>query len=154
MKYPGPLFLLLALAILCPVSKAQQSTMTTTTGLGPGNSFTMFITFQNPMRNVQGISCVFQLQGTAKPGQGDFVKTLTCSGGPIKDDDQHYRIKVGDIPQDIAAGDYKLVWINVSLIGEAVHRYEGADLPTLAAVSVSNPKRLEFSPIKNLETKP
>jgi hypothetical protein len=61
---------------------------------------------------------------------------------------------VGDIPQDIAAGDYKIAWINVAVDGEAGHQYQGLELPSLAPITVSNPKHLEFSPIKKLEVKP
>jgi hypothetical protein len=152
MKYKGPV-LLLALCFVFPLSKAQQSSMSASAGLGPGNSFTLFITFQNPMTKVQGIGCAFQLQGNPKPGQEDFVQQLRCSGSPMKDDDTHYRIKVGDLPPDIAAGDYKIAWINVSVDGDVGHQYRDSELPTLAPVTVSNPRHLEFSPIKKLETK-
>jgi hypothetical protein len=152
MSYKG-LLLVLALCPISPLSNAQQPSMSAKTGLGPGNSFTLFVTFQNPMPKVQGIGCAFQLQGAAKPGQEDFEKQLRCSGSPIKDDDTHYRIKVGDIPQDIATGDYKIVWINVALDREVGHQYEGSELPSLAPVAVSNPKQLEFSPIKKLDVK-
>lgn len=147
------LMLSLALFVVLPLSQAQQSPMSANAGLGPGNSFTLFITFQNPMQHIQGIACTFQLQGTAKPGQEDFVKQLNCGGTPEKIDDTHYQEKVGDIPQDIAEGDYKLEYINVVVDGQAVHSYRGPALPNLAPVSVSNPKHLEFSAIKKLETK-
>jgi len=152
MKCTGPMFFL-ALFVVLPLSNAQQSSMSANAGLGPGNSFTLFITFQNPMPSVQGIACFFQLQGTAKPGQEDFVKQLACAGDPVKIDATHYQVKVGDIPKDIAEGDYKLANINVTVDGQAVHSYSGPDLPSLAPVVVSNPKHLEFSPIKKLETK-
>jgi hypothetical protein len=106
------------------------------------------------MPNVQVIGCVFQLQGEPKPGQADFIRQLRCTGAPVKDDDKHYRIHVGEIPQDIADGEYKIAWINVAVDGEATHGYSGAELPNLAPVAVKNPKHLEFSPIKKLETKP
>jgi hypothetical protein len=152
MKYKGPV-LLLALCFVFPLSKAQQSSMSANAGLGPGNSFTLFITFQDPMPNVQGVACAFQLQGDPKPGQTDFVRQLSCAGAPIKIDATHYQIKVGDIPQDIAEGAYKLRFINVAVDGEAVHTYSGESLPSLDPVVVKNPKHLEFSPIKKLETK-
>jgi len=145
---------LLTLCLLSQRANAQQPSMSANAGLGPGNSFTLFVTFENPMPKVQGIGCAFQLLGSPKPGQEDFEKTLRCSGAPIKDDDTHYRIKVGDFPQDIADGDYRVVWISVSLDGETAHQYDEAQLPKLAPVSVSNPKKLEFSPIKKLDVKP
>jgi len=40
------------------------------------------------------------------------------------------------------------------LDGETAHQYDEAQLPKLAPVSVSNPKKLEFSPIKKLDVKP
>jgi hypothetical protein len=145
--------IVLALCLVSPLSGAQQS-MSANAGLGPGNSFTLFITFEKPMPNLQTISCAFGHQGTLQPGQEDFVQNLRCSGQPIKDDDTHYRVKVGDIPQDIAAGDYKIAWITVAVDGEAAHQYQGPDLPNLAPVAITNPKHLEFSPIKKLEVKP
>jgi hypothetical protein len=152
MNRKAPL-IVLALLMVAPLTGAQQS-MSANAGLGPGNSFTLFVTFENPMPNLQGISCAFQHQGTPKPGQEDFVQQLRCAGAPIKDDDTHYRVKVGDIPQDIMAGDYKIAWINVALDGEAAHSYQGPNLPDLAPVAITNPKHLEFSPIKKLEVKP
>lgn len=145
--------IVLALCLVSPLSGAQQS-MSANAGLGPGNSFTLFITFEKPMPNLQSLSCAFQLQGAPRAGQEDFVRQLRCSGAPIKDDDTHFRIKVGDIPQDVAAGDYKITWITVAVDGEAAHSYQGPDLPNLAAVAIANLKHLEFSPIKKLEVKP
>jgi len=154
MNYKGLLLFLLTICIHCPVSQAQQPTMSASTGLGPGNSFTLFITFQNPMPKVIRIQCAFQLQGDPKPGQEDFSRQLQCTGAATKDDDTHYRVTVGEIPTNIAAGDYKILWINVAMDADVTHQYRGSDLPTLAAVTVSNPRHLEFSPIKKLETKP
>jgi hypothetical protein len=153
MKCKG-LLLFLALCLVSLCSRAQQSSMSANAGLGPGNSFTLFITFQDPMPNIQGVVCSFQLQGEAKPGQAEFVKQLGCAGAPVKTDATHYQVKVGEIPGDIAEGAYKLMYINVSVDGEAVHSYSGANLPSLEPVVVKNPKHLEFSPIKKLETKP
>jgi hypothetical protein len=149
MKYKASLLLVFLFLVL--LSNAQQPSMSANTGLGPGNSFTLFVTFQNPMPTVQGIGCAFNLEGALKPGQEDFVRQLRCSGTPIKDDDTHYRIKVGDFPQDIGAGDYKIQWISVAVDGDVAHQYQGSELPNLAPVAVSNPKHLEFSPIKKLE---
>jgi hypothetical protein len=148
-----PTLVVLALSLVSPLSRAQQS-MSANAGLAPGNSFTLFITFEKPMPNLQSIGCAFQHQGTPQTGQEDFIQSLRCSGQPIKDDDTHYRVKVGDIPQDIAAGDYKIAWINVAVDGQASHQYQGPDLPSLAPVAITNPKHLEFSPIKKLEVKP
>lgn len=153
MKCKDPLLILLAFCILGPVSRAQQTPMSTNTGLGPGNSFTLFVTFQNPMPKVQGIGCAFQLQGAPRPGQEDFVRQLRCTGEPVKDDDTHYRVKV-DIPEDVAAGAYTLAWVSVAVDNYAAHSYSGPELPSLAPISISDPKHLEFSPIKKLETKP
>jgi hypothetical protein len=147
------LLLFLALCVMSPLLNAQQPPMSATTGLGPGNSFTLFVTFQNPMPTVQGIGCAFNLEGAAKPGQEDFARQLRCSGTPVRDDDTHYRVKVGDFPQDIAAGDYKIQWISVAVDAEVAHQYQGSELPNLAPVAVSNPRHLEFSPIKKLEIK-
>jgi hypothetical protein len=145
--------MVLALSIVAPLIGAQQS-MSANAGLGPGNSFTLFVTFENPMPNLQSIGCAFQHEGTPQPGQEDFVQQLRCSGPPTKDDATHYRVKVGDIPQDIMAGDYKINWITVAVDGEASHSYQGPTLPSLAPVMITNPKHLEFSPIKKLEVKP
>jgi hypothetical protein len=147
-----PALIFLALCLVSPLSRAQQS-MSANAGLGPGNSFTLFITFEKPMPNLQSISCAFGHQGTLQPGQESFVQSLSCSNPPTKDDDTHYRIKV-DIPEDIAAGDYKIAWLNVSAVGGALHQYQVPDLPNLAPVTIANPKHLEFSPIKKLEVKP
>jgi hypothetical protein len=151
MKKFTPFQSILTLCLLSSLSNAQNSPMSASAGLGPGNSFTLFIEFQKSMPKVQNINCACNLQGAAKPGQEDFTKEFRCSGPPIKDDDTHYREKV-DIPQEIAAGDYKISWINVS-VDNVGHQYEGTGLPTLAPVTVSNPKHLEFSPIEKLEIK-
>lgn len=105
------------------------------------------------MPKVQGIGCAFQFEGnTPKPGQEDFTRQFRCTGDPTKDDDTHYRIKV-QIPEDIAAGEYKISWISVAEDNFVAHQYSGAELPSLAPVSVLDPKHLEFSPIKQLEVK-
>jgi len=153
MKYNAWL-LLPFLCLVSLLSNAQQAPVSANAGLGPGNSFTLFVVFQNPMPKIQGMGCGFTLEGTPKPGQEDFVRQLRCSGTPIKDDDTHYRVKVGDFPEDIAAGDYKIQWISVAVDGEVAHQYQGSELPSLAAVAISNPRHLEFSPIKKLEIKP
>jgi len=152
MKYDAPL-LLLAWCVVSSLSNAQQAPVSANAALGPGNSFTLFVIFQNPMPKVQGMGCGFALEASPKPGQEDFVRQLRCAGTPIKDDDTHYRVKVGDFPEDIAAGDYKIQWISVAVDGEAAHQYQGSELPSLPPVTVSNPRRLEFSPIKKLEIK-
>ena len=146
------LLLVLALCIVASLTEAQQS-MSANAGLGPGNSFTLFVTFEKPMPNLQSVSCAFGRQGAVQPGQENFVQSLSCSNPPTKDDDTHYRVKV-DIPEDVAAGDYKIAWLNVTAVGGALHQYQGPDLPNLAPVAITNPKHLEFSPIKKLEVKP
>jgi hypothetical protein len=154
MKCTGPFLFLLVFGFLCPVSQAQQPTMSASTGLGPGNSFTLFITFQKPMPKVIRIQCEFRLQGDAKPGQDDFSRQLQCNGAATKDDDTHYHVTVGEIPTNIAAGDYKIVWINVAVDADVTHQYRDAALPALPPVTVSNPRQSKFSPIEKLDTKP
>jgi hypothetical protein len=101
-----PFLPIFTLCLLSSLSNAQDSPMSASAGLGPGNSFTLFIEFQKPMK-VQNIDCAFDLQGAPKSGQEDFGRQVRCAGAPTKDDDTHYRVKV-EIPQVIAAGDYKL----------------------------------------------
>jgi hypothetical protein len=104
------------------------------------------------MPKIDRIGCGFNLVGTPKPGQEDFSQALNCTGNPKKSDDTHYAVEVG-IPLGIAAGDYKLVRIDIG-IGDASHRYEGQNLPTLSPVPIRNPEHLKFSPIKKLEVRP
>lgn len=151
MKYKAPLSLL-ALFILSQLSTAQQPAMSASTGLGPGNSFTLFVTFQDPMPKITSIGCDFRLTGAPQPGQEGFATTLNCTSAPKKSDDTHYSVEVG-IPLGIAAGDYHLNEIDVS-IDDARRPYNGANLPTPAPVQITNPAHLKFSPIKKLETKP
>lgn len=150
MKSTSVVITLLCLA--APWANAQNSALSVSTGLGPRNSFTLFVTFQDPMPKIDRIACGFNLVGVPKPGQEDFAQGLNCTGNPKKSDDTHYSVEVG-IPLGIAAGDYKLVRIDVG-IGDASHRYEGQNLPTLAPVPISNPEHLRFSPIRKLEVKP
>jgi len=153
MKYTLLPLLLLATCLAPGSSYAQQAPLSASAGLGPGDSFTLFITFEDPMPNVVGAGCAFGLRGSAKPGQEDFVKSLRCTGSPVKDDDKHYHMKVA-IPQDVAEGDYDLVWISVAVDAETSHQYQAPQLPSLAPVKITNPKKLEFSPIKKLDVKP
>jgi hypothetical protein len=150
MKYKAPLFLLATL--LGAQFLNAQPAMSATTGLGPGNTFTLFITFQDPMPKIQSINCGFNLVGKPKPGQEDMNQSLTCNGTFKKVDDTHFSAVVS-VPTAIAEGDYQLVRIDV-VMDSVNHRYEGTDLPTLAPVTVTNPEHLKFSPIKKLETKP
>lgn len=150
MKLASFIFVLMFLA--APLAIAQNS-MSATTGLGPGNSFTLFITFQDPMPKVDSIACSFALAGTPNPGQEDFGKNVYCSGPPTKDDDTHYRVTVKIPALNIAAGDYNVAEIDVE-IGGVTHPYKGQNLPTFAPVPISNPAHLNFSPIKKLEVKP
>jgi hypothetical protein len=145
-----PFLPIFTLCLLSSLSNAQDSPMSASAGLGPGNSFTLFIEFQKPMK-VQNIDCAFDLQGAPKSGQEDFGRQVRCAGAPTKDDDTHYRVKV-ESPQVIAAGDYKIGWITVS-VDNIAHQYQGTGLPTLAPVTVTNPKHQEFSPIEKLEIK-
>jgi len=148
----GILLLTLVLCVTAPLSKAQESPISATTGLAPGDSFTLFVFFQNPMPRVTQIRCSFQLKGAPKPGQEDFPRQLGCAVALTRDSDTNYRVKV-EIPKGIAAGDYQVTWIAVTMDG-VEHAYSEAQLPTLAPVAISNPEHLEFSPIKKLETKP
>jgi hypothetical protein len=151
MKYKAPLFLL-AVLLGSQFLNAQQPAMSATTGLGPGNTFTLFITFQDPMPKIDGISCGFNLVGPPKPGQKEMNQVLNCTGAFKKIDDVHFSAPV-TIPAGVAEGNYQLVRIDVDM-DSANHRYENANLPTLAPVAVTNPENLKFSPIKKLETKP
>lgn len=141
-------------ALLCLTSPfaIAQNPLSASTGLGPGNSFTLFVTLQDPMPKIGAIRCTFNLVGAPQLGQEDFNKGLNCTGAPKKSDDTHYSVEVG-IPLGIAAGDYKLVEIQLA-IDDASHRYADQSLPNLAPVAISNPEHLRFSPIKKLEIKP
>jgi hypothetical protein len=148
MKYKA-LLLFVVLCLASCLSTAQQPAMSASTGLAPGNSFTLFVVFQSPT-TVKGIGCGFSLVGTPKPGQEDFNKQLRCSGLPTKDDEIHYRIKV-EVPEGIATGPYAVQWISVAPDDFVSHQYLKTDLPALTPVEVTNPKHLEFPPIKKLE---
>jgi hypothetical protein len=89
-------------------------------------------------------------RGRSSRDNKTFQSQLRCSGDPVKDDDTHYRIKV-EIPQEIAASDYKIAWVNVAADNFVGHQY--SDLPNLAPVTIIDPKQVEFSPIKKLEVK-
>jgi hypothetical protein len=138
--------------LAAPLAVAQNP-MAASAGLGPGNSFTLFVTFQDAMPKIDSIACSFALAGTPKPGQEDFAKNVYCSGPPTKEDDTHYRVKVSIPSSNIAGGDYNVVEIDVVIDG-VTHPYHGQSLPTLAPVPISDPAHLNFSPIKKLEVKP
>jgi hypothetical protein len=148
MKYKAPL-LLLVLCLASRFSNAQQPAMSASTGLAPGNSFTLFVVFQSPTQ-VKGMGCAFALAGNPKPGQEDFNRGMNCSGPPTKDDDTHYRVKV-NVPEGIATGSYEIQWISMAQDDFVAHSYPKAALPALAPVEVVNPKHLEFPPIRKLE---
>ena len=144
--------LLLALCLLSQFSRAQQPSMSATTGLAPGNTFTLFVTFQDPMPKIDTLACSFHLVGPPKPGQENFGQGLSCSGTK-KEDDTHYHALVIVPSSAIAEGDYELREIDIS-IGSATRAYAAQNLPTLAPVHIHNSEHLDFSPIKKLETKP
>lgn len=142
------------LAVLClvaPLAIAQGS-IAASTGLAPGNSFTLFVTFQDPMPQITSIDCHFILASVAKQGQENFPTALICKRSFKKIDDTNYSVEVG-IPAGAAEGDYKLDAIGLT-IGNAGRRYVGPDLPSLALVTIHNPEHLKFSPIKKLDVKP
>jgi hypothetical protein len=145
--------LIVVLMLLAAPLAIAQTPMSASAGLGPGNSFTLFVTFQDPMPKIDGIGCSFALAGSPKPGQEDFGKNVYCNGPPSKDDDTHYRVTVSIPPSNCAAGDYNVAEIDV-VIGGVTHPYIGQNLPTLAPVPISNAAHLKFSPIKKLEVKP
>jgi len=151
MKFKAPLFLLAAV-LGAQFLNAQQPAMSATTGLAAGNSFTLFVTFEDSMPKVDTIACYFSLVGNAKPGQEDFAKAFNCVGPPKKIDDTHYSAAV-DIPRGTAEGDYRLSRVDVQL-DSVNHIYDSQHLPSLSPVAVHNPEHLNFSPIKKLETKP
>jgi hypothetical protein len=70
------LLLAVVLFLAVPLCDAQQPAISANAGLGPGNSFTLFVTFENPVPKIQNLNCAFQHQGTPKPGQEDFVAQL------------------------------------------------------------------------------
>jgi hypothetical protein len=152
MRY-NALFLLLALCLLSQFSKAQQPSMSATTGLASGNTFTLFVTFQDPMPKIGTLACFFRLVGTPKAGQENFGQSLNCSGDPKREDDTHYSATVIVPSSTIAEGNYELREIDIS-IGSATRPYNAQNLPTLAPVHIHNSEHLDFSPIKKLETKP
>jgi hypothetical protein len=145
---------LLALILLSQLSTAQQPSMSASTVLGPGNSFTLFMNFEEPMPKITRVDCTFSLVGVPQSGQETFTQGVYCSNGDIKKiDEKHYSVGVPVPSNGIAAGDYKLGFIEV-YIGDAHQRYQGSTLPDLAPVKISNSEHLKFSPIKKLETKP
>jgi hypothetical protein len=150
MKY-GRL-LLLSFVCLASLSNAQQPAMSATAGLGPTNSFTFFVTFQDPMPEVNALNCTFSLATAVQPGQEDFRKSLTCTGAVNKTDETHYS-SVVNIPVGVASGDYKLDNVVVS-VGSAQRTYQGQNLPALSPVPINNPEHIKFSPIKKLDVKP
>jgi hypothetical protein len=151
MKYRAPL-LLLALCLLSQLSNAQQPPMSASTGLGPNNSFTLFVTFQDAMPKIDALNCSFDIATPVQPGQEDYTRALNCTGAVTKIDETHYSTNV-KIPVGIAGGGYKLAYITVA-IGGAQRQYRGESLPTLTPVPITNSEHLKFSPIKKLETKP
>ncbi len=141
-------------AVVCAFGQLSlaQSPMSASAGLGPDNTFTLFVTFQESMPKIDGVGCGFNLDGSPKPGQENFVVVFNCTGSVKKVDDTHYSAEV-QIPGAIAAGDYKINFLTV-YIGGANHRYDGQNIPNLAPVKINNPDHLKFSSIKDLGYKP
>jgi hypothetical protein len=77
MKLTSVIVVLMFLA--APLAIAQTP-ISASAGLGPGNSFTLSITFQDPMPKVDKINCSFALAGDPKPGQEDFVRRAATDG--------------------------------------------------------------------------
>ena len=153
MKFKAPLSLL-ALCLLSQISNAQQTAvMSASTGLAPGNSFTLFVNFQDPMPKITAFQCNFTLVGTPQPGQENFARAVNCIGEPKKIDDTDYISQVGIPASGIAGGDYKISSIDL-YVGQAHSHYDGDSLPVLAPVRISNSEHLKFSPIKKLEIRP
>lgn len=144
--------LLLTLCLTSILATAQNAPMGAVAGLGPGNSFTLFVTFKEPMPKIDALSCGFNLVGSPKPGQESFSKSVNCIGSVIKDDDTRYRAQVDIQNGGIADGDYKLTSIDIR-IGGATRSYASKDLPDIAPVTITNDEHLKFSEIKHLEVK-
>jgi hypothetical protein len=146
-------FSLLLVLIICFASAAGNAqnppAMGATVGLGPGDTFSLFVTFQEPMPGVTSIGCQLTLVGAPKSGQERFNTALNCNGSFTKDDETHYRAQV-PVTHGTSEGDYKLNFVDVN-IGSAFRRYQGNDLPNLASVSITNHEHLKFSDIKKLD---
>jgi len=149
MPWKSSFVLLCAVGLVCLAANAQNSSMGASTGLGPGDTFSLFVTFQEPMPKIDGINCQFKLVGAAKLGQEHFYQALNSSGVGTKVDDTHYRMQVS-ISQGTAEGDYKLDSVSVTT-GSASRSYRDNDLPTLAPVAITNHEHLKFSDIKKLD---
>src|SRR5437868_6711809 len=146
------LILLGSLILLFSGAYAQNNpTMSANVGFGPGDSFTLFITLQEPMAQIDDLSCSFGKTSPVKPPQQDFSGGFACDPGrPQKDDDTHYHVHVSIPKQGIASGEYKLQEISF-FVGQVRHQYVGDALPTLAAVTVKNPQQVKFATIKELK---
>jgi hypothetical protein len=125
--------------------------MSANTGFSPGDSFTLFVDFKDPMPEVASISCTFALQGSPHSGQKDFPNGFACTGEVHKDDATHYHATV-QVRQGAASGTYVLNTVQIS-IGGVTHTYTGASLPAPPTVNVRDPKIVKFAPIEQLNVK-
>lgn len=140
-----------SLILLATVLYAQNNpTMSAKVGFSPGDSFTLFITLEEPMPQIDSLYCIFQLAESAKPSQQDFAAGFNCDSQAQKDDDKHYHVKVRIPKEGIASGDYKLGQL-AFIVNGVRHQYSGDSLPALAAVTVKNPQNVDFSKIKELK---
>ena len=153
MSFKSSLLLILIICFASAVGNAQNPpAMGATVGLGPGDTFTLFVTFKNPMPEIGALNCDFGLIGNRKPGQETFSTGINCTGEAKKEDDTHYRVEIGIPKAGIADGDYKLTDISVS-IGTARRQYLANDLPDTPTVSIINHEHLKFSDIKKVDVK-
>jgi len=134
------------------VGNAQSLQTGATTGISPGNTFSFYVTFKEPMPQVETLNCSFVLVGNPKPGQEDFGTKVSCVATTTREQNQtHFYVNV-PIPKAIAEGDYKLDWVTVGS-GAASHVYQGDDLPSPPTLRIVNHEHLKFSDIKTLEAK-
>lgn len=154
MSFKSSLLMFLIMCFASSVGSAQNPpAMGATAGLGPGDTFTLFVTFKDPMPEIGSINCVFRLTTDRKPGQETFGGEVDCIGAGLKkDDDTHYRVQVGIPKVGIADGDYRLTHIGIG-IGDASRQYEGNNIPNPPTVSITNHEHLKFSDLKSVEVK-
>jgi hypothetical protein len=134
------------------VGNAQSLQTGATTSISPGNTFSFFVTFKEPMPQTETLECSFSLVGNPKPGQEDFGTSVSCVASTTREQNQtRFYVNV-PIPKGTAEGDYKLDWVTVG-IGAASHVYHHDDLPSPPTVHIVSHEGLKFSAILTLEAK-
>jgi hypothetical protein len=123
--------------------------MSTVVDFVPGDRVPLTVTFDRAVKiNSGDIGCRFDLVGDPAPNQIQFGRSFSCEASLTKLSDAEYHL-AALVPENIAAGTYKLQVISLGLEGVWKNYQAVADFKPVT-VAVRDPKEVNFPKIENV----